>query len=84
MRDIRKCRTMPNGNISVMTFLIVESIEDSDVEKISFISMNGWDNFDCEEIDYCPEEMQETWDLTEIAAVEVMWSNIKERTLRWY
>lgn len=84
MSENRKCRTMPNGQPSVMTFVVVEHDEDEDTDKLFFISMNGWDSFEYEEIDESPEEIQEIWDLTELKAVEVIWTNIKERQLHWF
>lgn len=80
MNEVMKCRVMPNGTPSVMTFLLYVRNEETDLARVTFLSMNGWNHFDCEEIDEWPYEYDEhRWEVAEQAAIELMWNLIKVR-----
>jgi hypothetical protein len=78
MTDIRKCKIMPNGSKSVMTFLLVRFEDDTDHVTIQFISMDGWNQYDCEELDGCPNsDITDQWHVAEDDAVKKIWSTLK-------
>lgn len=71
---------MPNGNPSVMTFILRVLDEDNSRENISYVGMNAWNLFDCEVLPEWPrDDEMEQWIVAENRALEITWELTKAR-----
>lgn len=80
MNVAKKCRVMPDGTKAVMVFLLFTVHPETMLPNICFISMNGWDHYDCDVVDIWHQpEVIPYWDKAEDNALSLTWNIIKTR-----